>query len=76
MTQGQKDQLRFYVWRILKEGMNDELKEMKKSEWFREGVEDIIPNPNVDEIIDYIERFEWDVHIGLPSITKKHNHWD
>jgi len=75
MKQTQKDQLLYYVYTILTEGMNDELKMMKKSEWFWEGVKDIIPNNNPEEVIRFIERFNWDIHIEIPSPVKEHTHW-
>ena len=51
--------LNTFICQFLTDCLGDELKEMRKSEWFWEKVNELIPNNNIEEVINHIEKIEW-----------------
>ena len=51
--------LNTFICKFLTDCLGDELKEIRKSEWFWEKVNELIPNNNIEEVINHIEKIEW-----------------
>ena len=66
MDRRERDLLQTLMSRILTDCLGDELKHMKKSEWFWETVDELIPNNNIEEVVKYMERIEWKLQGKYP----------
>lgn len=55
-----------YINEVLIDCLDDELKCLRKSEWFWDTVGELIPNNNIEEVVKYMERIEWKLQGKYP----------